>query len=485
MATIYGTNGADALRGTTSADAIYGLWGDDSVEGGVGRDFLYGGNGNDTLDGGAGQDVIDGEGGFDLALYSSNTTPVWADLRTGTVSFPGQNWPTETLANIEAIDGGGGADRFIGNGAGNRFWGSAGNDTLVGNIGSDTLLGGAGADSLDGGNGQDSLVGSFGNDVMRGGLHDDVFSFGAIGAVESRTSDPSDGEVIVLVDYGRDVIDGGGGTDTLYITGPAHNLDAWGSGFDALVAGAPAVRANLGSGTLRMGDSDNRSTLISIENIETGSGHDSINGSTADNVIVAGDGANVVYAGAGNDTIVGGFDIYDGDGGSGGKQVEVLNGGTGDDAIYGMGSELVEGYDTQQEPGEEVLVGGDGNDSLYGGGAMGTLTGGSGQDRFSISDRYFYSYVGSGYYFGDTTITDYQRGQDSFQFETIETEGVKRFVGAADAEDLEAGDVGYHREGGDTIVEANLVLGGEGERILTVILSDYTGPLSASDFDLG
>lgn len=480
MSDIFGTNGADALRGTASADAIHGFWGDDSLEGVQGRDFLFGGNGNDTLDGGAGSDVLDGEGGFDLALYTSNTTSVRADLRTGVVSFPGQAWPDEALLNIEAIDGGAGHDAFVGNGAGNLFSGNAGNDTLTGNIGSDTLVGGVGNDRLDGGNGLDSLVGGFGNDTMLGGLHDDVFAIGPIGTVVPGDEPPTTG--VGLVDFGADLIDGGGGTDTLYVSGSVYEIDPAGSGFDVL-AGAPAVRANLGLGTLRLGDSDTRSTLVSIENIETGSGHDSINGSTGDNLIVAGAGANVVYAGAGNDTIVGGFEIYAADSSSS-NPVEILNGGAGDDAIYGMGSELLQFYESQPVGGEEVLVGGDGNDSLYGGGAMGTMSGGSGRDLFSISDRHFSDFSAEMSFFGTTTVTDFERGQDSFQFETIETGGVMRFVGAANSEDLAVGDVGYHRDGGDTIVEARLVLDGE-EQLLTIVLSDYTGRLSASDFDLG
>lgn len=480
MSTIFGTNGADALRGTVSADAIHGFWGDDILEGVQGRDFIFGGGGNDTLDGGAGPDMLDGEGGFDLVLYTGNTSPVHVDLRTGVVSFPRDAWPDEVVLNVEAIDGGSNRDMLIGNGAGNLFTGNAGNDTLVGNIGFDTLLGGAGNDSLDGGNGQDSLVGGFGDDTMLGGLHNDIFTIGPIGAVEVDEGEEGTSSV-VLIDYGRDRIDGGGGIDTLHVIGDVQQIGL-APGYETL-AGAPPVRANLGTGTLRMGDSGNRSTLISIENIETGSGHDSINGNTGDNLIVAGDGANVVYAGQGNDTIVGGFEIYITDDIGGGPRVEILNGGSGDDAIYGMGSELTEWAENQQQAGEEVLVGGEGNDTLYGGGAEAVMSGGTGRDLFSISDRHYYSYPSAGSYFGTTTVIDFERGRDSFQFETIETAGVVRFVGAANAEDLAVGDVGYRRENGDTIVEARLELDDD-ERFITIVLQDYTGRLSAADFDL-
>ncbi|MBB5220237.1 Ca2+-binding RTX toxin-like protein [Amaricoccus macauensis] len=471
MATIFGTNGADALLGTARADAIHGLWGDDTIEGVDGRDFLYGGMGNDTLDGGAGPDFIDGEGGYDMVLYSSNTTPVWADLRTGVVTFPGQNWPAETLLNIEAIDGGSGSDRFIGNGAGNHFWGSTGNDTLVGNYGADTLLGGGGADSLEGGNGLDSLEGGFGDDTMRGDLHNDLFR---IGAIVRQVDDYT----LAFVDFGRDIIDGGAGVDTLVVDGPTFLVEEPYSGYVHDTA-APAVRANLGTGTLRIGDSDNRSTLISIENVETGSGHDSINGSTADNFIRAGDGANVVYAGAGDDTIVGGSEIYSA---SGRLYAEILDGGDGNDAIYGMGSHQIS-FGEIYFPSQDIFVGGAGNDTLYGAGAIQSMTGGTGDDVFVLTDDVAYS----GYEdaaipeFATTTITDFER-RDTIQFET---EIALRFVGAVDMADLEIGDVAYYRSGGDTIVEVKFGDENSSASILEIILANYTGPLSANDFDLG
>lgn len=470
MSTIFGTNGADALRGTAFADAMYGFWGDDSLDGGQGRDFIYGGNGTDTLDGGGGSDVIDGEGGFDLALYSSSTTPVFVDLRTGSVTFPGQALPDETLLNVEALDGGSGSDSFVGNGAGNLFTGNAGNDGLSGNIGSDTLVGGVGNDSLDGGNGQDSLVGGFGNDTMLGGLHDDIFGFAPIGA-------QGDDGLIVLVDYGRDVIDGGGGTDTLSIEGPVVDV----SEPSVFEREAPAVRANLGAGTLRMGDSANRSTLVSIENIETGSGADSINGSTGDNFISAGDGPNVVYAGFGNDTIVGGsFRLYyDGDTGAV-APVELLNGGDGDDLIYGMGSTVLSAsYDTGAEyPGTDLLFGGTGNDTIHGGAGLQTMAGGTGNDFFFVTDGISSTNLMPSY--EPTTITDFERGKDKIGFELSEFTDPVTFRGEMAADDVSEGDLAYYHAGTDTIVQLGIY---DGYR-LTIVLSDYTGRLSVNDFDL-
>jgi Ca2+-binding RTX toxin-like protein len=249
--------------------------------------------------------------------------------------------------------------------------------------------------------------------------------------------------------------------------------------------GAPAVRANLGTETLRLGDSPNRSTLISIENIETGTGDDSINGSAADNFIQPGGGDNVVYAGSGNDTIVGGSET---NASYTSRGIELLNGGAGDDEIFGMGSHFI--LDTMpvydDTPGHDVFEGGDGNDTLYGGAAVQTMTGGSGRDVFVLTDEEVYShYRFDTDYFATTTITDYERGQD-----VIRLEFAARFVGAVDPADLEVGELGYRQNGGDTILEVRFNDDDENgyeheDSVLTIILSNYTGPLSANDFDLG
>lgn len=473
MATIYGTNGADILRATQAADAIYGLLGDDSIDGVQGRDFIYGGNGNDTLDGGGGQDVIDGEGGFDLLLYSTYTTAVWADLRSGVVSFPDDVWPGETVLGVEAVDGGLRNDRLVGNGAGNVLRGNNGNDVLIGNVGSDTLTGGAGADSLDGGNGQDVLVGGLGDDTMYGGLHDDTFAFGPIAVLD-------DADNRQLVETGKEVIDGGTGTDTVYVEAPAHEISSDDAEYSILTGSLP-VRANLGAGTLRLGDSPNRSTLISIESIETGSGDDSINGSTGDNFIRTGDGANVVYAGNGNDTIVGGTYTYNGQSNGTG---DMLNGGAGDDLIISGGASdfwIEEGIQ-YEEYGRDVLNGADGDDTLVGGSGSLDFTGGAGRDHFVVTDEVIV-HLFSGYIWrADPMITDFSN-EDTIEFRIMDgDQATLRFVG--EAQYIQTGQVSYYRSGDDTVIHAAFPnLDGQPNHV-RLVLEDYAGPVSADIFDL-
>lgn len=367
------------------------------------------------------------------------------------------------------------ADTIHGLGGNDDISGVQGRDMLFGGPGNDALFGNPGADTLAGGTGRDTLVGGLGDDVMSGGAGNDVFRIGPIVRLEDRFT-------LKPVDFGKDVINGGAGTDRLVIDGPAtfvENIDDAGSGYGGDF-GAPPVRADLGAGTLRIGDSANRSTLISIERIETGSGDDTIRGSAADNHIRAGDGANFVHAGAGDDTIVGGATLYPY---GSDARVETLNGGSGNDAIHGMGSYGDwAGYpgDPGAFMGTDILVGGAGNDTLYGGVAVQIMSGGSGRDVFALTAEPFYEYFVIPV-FPPTTITDFEHGRDVIRFDA---DGPSRFVGAARSADLELGDIGYHRAGGDTILEARLDEYGEDDMdILTIVLSDYTGPISAGDFD--
>jgi len=133
---------ADTLSGGEGADVLIGQELDDTLLGGTGADLLVGGSGNDSLDGGD---------GIDSADYATDggSGPVAVDLNGGlaTDSFGG----TDTLVNIEAVNGGSGDDNLIGNAQENILSGNAGNDTFVGGdaVGVDVITGGAGIDTLD------------------------------------------------------------------------------------------------------------------------------------------------------------------------------------------------------------------------------------------------------------------------------------------------------------------------------------------------
>ena len=182
-----------------------------------------------------------------------------------------------------------------------------------------------------------SLTGDFGNNTLTGTGEEDVLS-GSLGA---------------------DTLIGGGGNDTLIGGGGADTLNG-GAGIDtADYSSSPgAVTARL---DLEYGGSNDASgdTYVSIENIIGSSGNDYITGQHS-YTPGGGDVDNRLDGGAGNDLIYG----FGGD--------DTLLGGTGNDTFYGG-------------DGDDELIGGTGDDTLNGGGGADTLDGGAGSDTIDYS----------------------------------------------------------------------------------------------------
>lgn len=199
---VQGTAGADNLAARSTADTYRGLAGNDTISGGAGNDTIYGDEGTDTAGGGAdndtfmatlndGNDRYTGNAGTDLYNLSGTSAAATVNLTTGTASS--SQTGSDTLATIENVTGGTGADTITGSAGANVLDGGAGADTLLGMAGADTLLGGAGADRLTGGAGRD---------VMTGGADNDTFVFAAVSEM-GNTATTRD----VLTDFtpGQDV----------------------------------------------------------------------------------------------------------------------------------------------------------------------------------------------------------------------------------------------------------------------------------------
>ena len=184
-----------------------------------------------------------------------------------------------TEAAVE-FDGGDGADSFRPGMGGGLFFGGAGIDTLdltgtttdasvdlnagtasSGEVGATTM---SSVENATGGDGNDVLLGNSVANMLVGGSGNDTLDGGA----------------------GDDTLDGGSGSDTV-----SHQT------------ATQAVFVNLAAGTA-FGTEIGTDTLISVENVSTGSGNDVVFGSSAANVIATGAGNDLVYAGGDNDTIL-------------------------------------------------------------------------------------------------------------------------------------------------------------------------------------
>jgi len=163
--TLRGEPSDDVLRGTRDDDLLLGLAGNDRLIGRAGDDTLNGAGGNDRLQGGGGADLMIGGGGDD------------------------------------SLFGGGGDDNIRGGGGADTIRGGGGNDTIKGNGGSDTIKGNGGNDSIIGGGGADTIIAGPGDDTIKGGGGNDLIQFSQSDINRSPTT------TIKAFQPGRDKID--------------------------------------------------------------------------------------------------------------------------------------------------------------------------------------------------------------------------------------------------------------------------------------
>ena len=387
----------DILRGIEN---VIGGESDDSITGDANANALAGGAGNDLLQGHAGADVLDGGAGVDTASYAEKTTAVVVTLNLGTAATVTIGGTAEdTLTNIENLIGGSANDTLTGDLRANRLRGGGGNDTLdgglqldiadysdktlavtvtladslpstvkVGGVNEDTLIsiegivGGSGADTLTGNAFANTLEGGAGNDTLSG----------------------ADGLDTLIGGAGNDTLDGGAGI---------QDLASYAEKTTPVIVtlnGATAATVTVGGVA--------EDTLRNIENIQGGSGNDTLTGDTLANGIVGGAGDDTLSGGGGLDQIEGGTGtdtisfatatnavvltlkryipaaITIGGIAQGSvRDVENILGGTGNDIL--AGDSLV-----------NRIEGGGGNDTLRGGVGADVLDGGTGTDTVDYSD---------------------------------------------------------------------------------------------------
>lgn len=212
MLQVFAGAGDDSIIGGVFADVLAG---------GAGNDQLRGGDGNDRLRGGLGADLLDGGAGFDVASYEDALTGVSVDLRlAGNAQETGAG--ADTLVGIEQVDGSAFSDRLIGSdGADFLSGGSGGNDRLEGGAGNDSFYQyRAGDDAVT----STTLLGQAGDDIAT--------LVGATGVLDRFT------------------FNGGGGRDTLHVSGAGRFQAFLGSGEDqvGLSLGAASIDIVLGGG---------------------------------------------------------------------------------------------------------------------------------------------------------------------------------------------------------------------------------------------
>ena len=306
-----GMDEAQKITGTDQADTLNGGGGDDTLRGGAGDDTLNGGGGNDELVGGPGGDTLNGGADTDVISYKYSPEGVTINLRAGTAS--GGNAEGDKIGpDIENVIGSMHGDDLSAARAGSSLWGLGGDDDLNGDRGDDMLYGGAGDDDLDGNDGDDTLEGGPGMDMLTGGDDDDTASY-----MSSMM-----------------------GVTVRLHSGQAMGGDAEGDSWNFIDVMYTEVDED--------GDSHEKTeTVPDIESLTGSNMADILAGDSRENTIKGMDGDDKIYGGPGknadnNDKLYGG------------PGADMVFGGAGDDTLKGDG-------------GDDMLVGGPGADRFFGG----------------------------------------------------------------------------------------------------------------------
>ena len=497
----YNTNSAaqPVIVNLGAGTASDGLGGTDTlinvsnVFGGAGNDLLIGGGGGrsnvnltflEALRGNAGNDTLDGGDSFyggpmgsDRAEYNADPGPVIANLGTDPIVVG-----SDTVLGGTVRDGFGFTDTLIDI---NRVDGSAHADTLVGGDLKDEFTGNEGDDYIDGGGGSD--LARFDGDagaivnlsatalvvgavtVAAGTAHDGFGGIDTLISIERisgsafddyiRGSDVASTTEVFQGQEGNDTIDGGAGID----------FASW-SSFPVVAGGVNLFIAN-GGGVVSDGYGGT-DALINIEGLEGSNGNDTLAGGAGDQWFRGRGGNDTIDGGAGNDWV-----SYRPD--PAGVTVNLAtgiaaDGWNGPDGSLALGGtdtlisiENVEGSafaDTLiGDAGANELRGREGDDTLTGGGGDDTLNGGAGIDTAVYSGNR-----------GDYTI-----GATSFGYTVSGPEGNDTLIGIETlqfADTTVALDVNFAvdevitgTDANDTLVGGDgndLILGGAGDDVL-------------------
>ena len=299
----------DGQGGTDTLVNINGLWGSNF------NDTLTGGLGDQWFRGGGGSDIINGGGNTDTVSYASDPNGVTVNLAIGMAT---DGWGgirglqgTDTLTNIENVDGSDYNDRIIGDFNANRLDGGAGNDTLRGSGGNDTIDGGAGIDRLDfssasagisftlnqGTNPGDPVNGLWSTGALPGGIGTDSYK-NMEGVIGTNFNDTLNGS------GGNDAIDGRAGDDTLQGGAGDDTIDGGAGSNDGIVFSGATGGINF---TLVQSSSD---TVVDLNAVGLGTDTyrniEGVVGTSFNDTLTGSGGDDRLQGGAGDDTIDGG-----------------------------------------------------------------------------------------------------------------------------------------------------------------------------------
>ncbi|EGF92695.1 hemolysin-type calcium-binding repeat 2 copies family protein [Asticcacaulis biprosthecium C19] len=434
----YGGDGNDEIVGAQGvASVLLGEGGDDILLGNSAEDMLTGGAGNDSLTGG---DNIPhyyyGTGSGDIAVYSGAVTDyqVTRDPDTQFVTVvdlrPDSPDGTDLLdSSIEALKFSNGTylvdvvlaganlgvlnftgtdnpDTYAGSEDSNTAVGKGGNDSFNGNGGSDELQGDSGSDLLNGGTGSDRLHAAAAPGSYQTPWYNNTYSPPQLDrGSETDTLNGGAGDDVLSAGYG-DSVDGGEGTDSLFISfqgatsGVTFNLsltsqEVGGATIQNIESAVWVEGSEFGDTVTDSGNPYGSFGLVfgmgGNDSLKAGYYTSSLYGNEGDDLV---DGRGSQYlqrvdGGAGNDTLyANGLTSGIADGGAGDDLIFAYsgaNGGSGNDTIQSSGAQGGDGNDEITASGYSsgMLYGEAGNDTLTGSNSGDHLDGGLGDDQLA------------------------------------------------------------------------------------------------------
>ena len=396
---VIGGRSGDTLTGNDQANELRGMGGNDALTGGAGADMLKGGDGNDTLKGDDGDDMLDGGPGADKLDGG------------GTLQVPGRDIATYASAEAGVTVDLSGGNSGRGDAAGDSFDGI---EQYVGSYHADIFIAGDDPDHITGGptTGPGELTaGDTSKDTVSYVRSDEgvTVDLSSNGAQSTTDNGYASGDELISIEN----VIGSNHRDTL-TAADGGSVITGGREFDTLVGGSGSDTFVFASGD---GDDDINTFTIS-------DGQDKIDLSAftsiaslddlKDDISNRGGDIEIDLPGGGEIRLntATGFDASDDDfygltadnfifytkrisGNMGDRFNNEINGGSGDDAIYG-------------EQGRDILNGGDGDDEIYGGEDKDTINGGEGDDWLDggTGDDTFVFEPGN----GNDVIMDFETG---------------------------------------------------------------------------
>jgi len=346
--------GGEYLQGTAAGDTLSGGNGHDTLDGAAGNDLLIGGMGNDTYiwKPKEGDDTIEDAGGDDAVRIGDFTGDITWSYREGSEDlFLNINGNVLTVRNF--FDAAYGVERFVFSDG--QFltrtdiierlgYPSGGKGKVItGTKDDDVLVGTEYADTIDGGAGDDALFGGAGNDVYAWGRDkgNDLIEDG--GGLDTVRIAAASSEVSLLLHLdGTLVISAGSGTLTIR----NYLATSDGGGHIEILAFSDGAEWDLEK-VLEIVRSPDPEPEPEGRTIVGGARTDLLVGSLGDDTLVGGRGQDTLNGGAGDDLLVGGQgrDVL-----SGGLGADLFSFGKGDLNLGGKRDVIID-----FEPGEDLI----------------------------------------------------------------------------------------------------------------------------------